>query len=63
MKKVFNISEPKYYLRNCVKATSYNIHTVNYGIETVSYIAPRLWNSVPNECKNSQILCEFKSKI
>ena len=37
--------------------------TVKYGTETVSYLAPKIWSSVPNAIKSSKSLDVFKSKI
>ena len=40
-----------------------NVHTVNYGTETVSFLAPKIWLIIPDYIKNSSTLLEFKSKI
>ena len=37
--------------------------TVNYGIETITYISPSLWAKIPSEHKLAASLEEFKEKI
>ena len=49
-----------------LQATSHfrsrKIRTAKYGIETLSYLSPRLWNLVPNEYKTKESLADFKAK-
>ena len=33
-----------------------NIKTTNYGSETISYLAPKVWDLVPNEIKSNSSL-------
>ena len=42
---------------------SRKIRTKKYGIETPSYLGPKLWNLVPNEYKTIESLADFKVKI
>ena len=49
--------------RNFRELYSRNPKTVKYGIETISYLAPKLWEMVPIDAKNSKSVSEFKSKI
>ena len=37
--------------------------TVSYGTETISHLAPKIWEQVPDEIKNSNSLNTFKRKI
>ena len=57
-----NISN-SYDLRNHKELYSRNPKTVRYGTETVSYIAPKIWNEVPKTIKMSSPLESFKTKI
>ena len=43
--------------------SSRNIKTVTYGLQTISYMAPRIWDLVPKEMRQVTILNEFKAKI
>ena len=63
MKDIFVIEEPCYNLRNDLKFKSYPIHSVQYGIQTLRFVAPKIWNSIPSECKNASSVYEFKRKI
>ena len=42
---------------------SRKIRTTKYGIETSSYLGPKLWNLVPNEYKTIESLEDLKAKI
>ena len=63
MNEIFDIEVIPYNLRNVTKFKSHRIRTTKYGIETPSYIGPKLWNSLPSEYKDLNSLKEFKTKI
>ena len=63
MKKVFEIVEGLYALRNELKLKSRKIHSVRYGIETASFVGARVWSSLPTDFKECKSLELFKSKI
>ena len=63
MKNVSPIIENPYGLRNETKFKSRNVHTVRYGIETASFVAPRIWSSIPRSYKECSSVNEFKAKI
>ena len=63
MKKVFEIVEVPYALRNELKLKSTKIHSVRYGIQTVSFVFARVWNSLPSDLKECKSLKHFKSEI
>ena len=63
MKYVFPIIKNPYDLRNETEFNSRNVHTVRYGIETASFIAPRIWSSIPRGYKECSFVNEFKAKI
>ena len=64
MKEVFEIVEGSpYALRNELKLKSRKINCVRYGIETVSFVGARFWNSLPSDFKERKSLELFKSKI
>ena len=56
MSELFKPSNKKYSLRNCSSLVNNNIKNSNYDLETVSYLAPRIWEEIPNEIKQSQTL-------
>ena len=63
MKNVFPIIENPYDLRNETKFKSRNVHTVRYGIQTASFVAPRIWRSIPRSYKDCSSVNKFKAKI
>ena len=60
---IFELVDLPYNLRIDLKIKSNNINTVFYGTESLSFLAPRLWNQLPNIYKNANSLEEFKLKI
>ena len=61
MKKVFPIIENPYDLRNKRKFKSRNVHTGQF--ETASFVAPKIWSSIPRSYKERSSVNEFKAKI
>ena len=62
MKEVFELKEPScslrslgnYFVRGYVKTT-------HYGIQSIKYLAPKIWNLVPYQIKHSTSLTKFKN--
>jgi len=63
MNEIFQIEERPYNLRNEVFVKRHNVRTVRYGTEAVSFLAPKIWDLVPEDCKNETDLIAFKEKI
>ena len=63
MKNIFPVTENPYNLRNETKFKSRNVHTIRYGIETGSFVAPTIWSSIPRSYKECSSVNEFKAKI
>ena len=59
----FEFIEKPYSLRTTSHCRSRKIGTTEYGIETPSYLGPKLWNLVPNRFKTIESLADFKAKI
>ena len=51
-----------YNIRGGNTLISNNIKAVNYGSETVSYLAPKIWRQIPEDIKNTNCLNSFKYK-
>ena len=62
MQDVFE-TKCNYYNRNAPTFSSRNIKTVRYGLQTIFYMTPKIWNLVPKEMKQITTLNEFKAKI
>ena len=63
MSVLFKLKETKYNLRNGSALVSTNTKTTNFGINSISYLAPNIWDQVPKEIKDSKSLNIFKQKI
>ena len=63
MNNVFEAKEESYNLRNATGLKRVGARTVRYGTETVRFIAPKLWNMIPDAIKNSNSINHFKSQI
>ena len=63
MNNIFEFIKKPYSLRTTSHFRSRKIRTTKYGIETPSYLGPKLWNLVPNEYKTIESLADFKTKI
>ena len=61
MKDIFVLQNLSYNLRSsCNEFKRENIKTVHYGLQSVRYLAPKIWELVPNNIKYSNSLSKFK---
>ena len=63
MSELFQIKNMNYNLRNGNVLVSRNVKTDRYGTESISYLAPLIWNQVPEDIKNSKSLDSVKNRI
>ena len=64
MKDIFELQNPSYNLRStCNQFRRENIKTVHYGLQSVRYLGPKIWELVPNNIKYSNSLSKFKKLI
>ena len=63
MQEIFETKIKYYNTHNAPAFSSRNIKTVRYGLQTISYMAPKIWDLVPKEMKQVTTLKEFKAKI
>ena len=64
IKEVFEIQYPDYNFRS--EATHFkreNVKATHYGIQSVRYLVPKIWDLVPNNIKNCGSLNKFKNSI
>ena len=61
MQDIFEIKRNYYNTRNAPAFSSRNIKTVRYGLQTISCVAPKIWDLVPKEMKQVTTLNEFKT--
>ena len=62
MQDIFEAKSNYYNTRNAPAFSSRNIKTVRHGLQTISYMAPKIWYFVPKEMKQVTTLNEFKAK-
>ena len=63
MQELFTEKEYRYDLRNKRSWNMHTMRTLNYGIETITNMGPKIWDLVPTDIKQSKTLVEFKKKI
>ena len=63
MSEVFFVKEKVYNLRNKNALFPKTPHFSKYGINTVSHLAPKIWEIIPNEIRSCKSLNQFKEKI
>ena len=63
MNEVFQTNDCPYDLRNPRILASKHRSTAKYGINTIAFKGPQIWQSIPLEIGNSEPLSLFKSNI
>ena len=53
----------RYELRNNVDFTLPLVKSIHKGLESLSYLGPKIWEIFPFEIKQTKSLLEFKAKI
>ena len=64
MKEVFEFKEPSYSLRS--KRNYFvrgNVKTTHYGIQSIKYLALKIWHLLPDQIKHCGSLTKFKHFI
>ena len=61
MQEVFQIKAPgHYFLRNQRDFVIPPVKSVNYGLESIRFVGPNIWESLPNNVKNKSQLKVLK---
>ena len=63
LNEVFVERNYNYNLRGNNFLNRRRVNSVRYGTESVSFLAPKIWDILPKEIKNSETLNAFKLKI
>ena len=64
MKDIFELQNPLYNIRSsCNQFRRNNIKTVHYGLQSVRYLGPKIWELLPNNIKYSNSISKFKKLI
>ena len=63
MSELFNLRNINYDFRSQTDFELGPIYTTAYGVRSLKYFAPKIWNTVPIDIRNSNSLSEFANKI
>ena len=63
MCELFNEANVPYDLRQDVSFRSYNVKTLLYGTEMLSYLGPKIWNLVASDIRDCATEKNFRQKI
>ena len=64
LKEVFEIQNRAYnFLSEATHFKRENVKTTHYGIQSVRYLRPKIWDMMPNNIKNCSSLNKFKNSI
>ena len=64
MREVFQIKHQEhYFLRNQRDFVIRTVKWVNYGLESIWFSGPKIWESLPNNLKNKESIDSFKIAI
>ena len=62
--EVFLVKEQGIYnLQNQADFVISRVKSVNYGLETIRVLGPKIWESLPNDLKNKESVDSFKTAI
>ena len=63
MSEIFNLGNIDYNLRSQTDFKQGPVNTVNYGLKSLRYLAPKIWNIIHLEIRNSGSLTAFITNI
>ena len=63
MSEIFNLRDIYYNLHSQADFKQGPVNTVNYGLKSLRYLAPKILNIIPLEIRNSDSLTEFITNI
>ena len=64
MKTIFELNDnSRPNLRNTSQFKTRRIKTTHFGTESLSFLGPKIWDQVPQELKNIEVLQTFKKAI
>ena len=60
---MFEVINKNYNLRNASILRRNRYFTVHYGSESLAFLAPKIWELVPDSIREAKTLSIFKNKI
>ena len=52
-----------YYFRNQTYFVIPQVRSVDYGLESIRFLGPKIWESLENDLKNKELVDSFKTYI
>ena len=64
MQEVFQVKEQgNYNLQNQTDFAIPQVKSINRGLEKIRFLGPKIWESLPNDLKNKELVDSFKTAI
>ena len=64
MNEIFTFAEKNTYnLRSGIHLSRVNVHSTQYGTESIGYLRAKIWDLVPVHMKDLKTLSTFKNQI
>ena len=63
MSELFTVTVSKYNMRNKSKLVPIAPHSTKYGLNSISHLAPKIWDILPGQIKSSTSLNMFKERV
>ena len=65
MQEFFHIKNQEHYyiIRNQIDFVIPTVKLVNYGLESIRFLGPKIWKSLPNNLKKKESIESFKMAI
>ena len=64
MQNIFSIRKQGHYnLRNIGNFIIPKVKSVNFGFESIRYLGPKIWDSLPQRLKNKESVDSFNTAI
>ena len=63
MEEIFRENAAHYNLRNNHEFAQPRVKSISNGTESIRFKGPQLWRTLPPTIRNSESLCQFKTKI
>ena len=64
MQDVFEIKDQRYYFRRNQRGFVFpTVKSINYGLESIRILGPKIWETLPDNLKNKESIESFKITI
>ena len=63
LSELFDLRNIEYNLRSQTNFSLGTVYTINYGLRSLRYFAPKIWDVIPEDIRNVNNLSDFTLKI